>query len=136
MSSTCVVAALPVKTEPTTEIDIKEEPLDVQQFEQQQPSSAAVTAATRLLQHQLSGIKDTLKASKTEPRPEDIAAAKAEAKKDQEEGEIDDDDAATTTTTKKEGKCGKEQQPDVEGPDDVASGRAARMPVWQVHLRL
>ena len=119
--SSASVASLPaseVKTEPaTTEIDIKEEPLEQQLPPPEQPPSAAVAAATQLLQHQLSGIKDTLRASKTDPRPEDIAEAK-----DQEEGEIDDDE-------KKDEKCGKEQH--VEGADDVAIGRAARMPVWQ-----
>ena len=54
-------AAPAVKTEPIAEIDIKEEPLDAGQQEALAAQSPSVAAAQKLLQHQLSGIKNTLK---------------------------------------------------------------------------
>jgi len=56
-----------VKTEPSAEIDIKEEPLDsLQGQEQSAAKSPAVVAAQQLLQHQLSGIKNTLTKASTQ----------------------------------------------------------------------
>jgi len=56
-----------VKTEPSAEIDIKEEPLDsLQAQEQSAAKSPAVAAAQQLLQHQLSGIKSTLTKASTQ----------------------------------------------------------------------
>ena len=114
MACVALPASTEVKTEPrTTEIDIKEEPLEATPtppITKEPAPSAAVAAATRLLTHQLSGIKETLKASKTDPRPEDL----------HEEGEIDEDDESQ-----------EDQKHEVEGENDVAEGKAARMPVWQ-----
>jgi len=108
-------AAPAVKTEPIAEIDIKEEPLDgtQQELAAQSPS---VAAAQKLLQHQLSGIKNTLKASSKRVESidskasiikdvnqnsssKDPAGSSQQSKDDGEEGELSDDDHPTPSKT-------------------------------------